>query len=307
MYDQIAANKRDSLLLLMGVMLLLLGIGYVFARAEGLPAEFGLAAAACVGVVAWLMAYFGGSSMVLAVSGARHVTHDEAPQLFNVVEEMSLASGVPMPKVYIIDDTAPNAFATGRSPETASVAITMGLLQKLSRDELQGVMAHEMSHVRNFDTRLLLLLAVLVGGIVLAADGFWRISYFGGGRRSRDNDNGGGQLQWLFLVLAVALAILAPIFAKMLEMAVSRQREYLADASAALITRYPAGLASALEKISADPEPLEAANRATQHLYIVNPLKGATQKAGLFDTHPPIEERVRRLRAMESQTTKGSE
>ncbi|HEY3411582.1 MAG TPA: M48 family metallopeptidase [Armatimonadota bacterium] len=301
MYDQIAANKRDSGLLLIGVMLLLLGIGYVFARAEGLPVEFGLFAAACVGVVAWLTAYFGGSSMLLAASSARQISHEDAPQLFNVVEEMSIAAGLPMPKVYIIDDSAPNAFATGRSPETASLAITTGLLEKLSRDELQGVMAHEMSHVRNFDTRLMMLLAVLVGGIVLAADAFWRISYFGGGRRRDRDSDGGGQLQLLFMVLAIALAILAPIFAKMLEMAVSRQREYLADASAALITRYPAGLAAALEKISADPEPLEAANRATQHLYIVNPLKGATQKAaGLFDTHPPIEERVRRLRAMES-------
>jgi len=303
MYDQIAANKRDSVLLLAGVMLLLLGIGYVFARAEALPPEFGLLVAACVGVVAWLMAYFGGSSMVLAASNARQVTHDTSPQLFNVVEEMALASGLPMPKVYVIDDPAPNAFATGRSPETASLAITTGLLQKLNRDELQGVMAHEMSHVRNFDTRLMMLLTVLVGGIVLAADAFWRISYFGGGRRSRDDDSGGGQLQMLFFVLAIVLAILAPIFAKLLEMAVSRQREYLADASAALITRYPEGLASALEKISADPAPLQAANRATQHLYIVSPLKGAAQKAaGLFDTHPPIEDRVRRLRAMEGQS-----
>lgn len=302
MYDQIAANKRDSVLLLAGVMLLLLGIGYVFARAERIPPEFGLIVAAGVGVVAWLMAIFGGSSMVLAASNARQVTHDTSPQLFNVVEEMALASGLPMPKVYVIDDPAPNAFATGRNPETASLAITTGLLQKLNRDELQGVMAHEMSHVRNFDTRLMILLAVLVGGIVMAADVFWRISYFGGGRRSRDDDNGGGQMQMLFFVLAIVLAILAPIFARLLEMAVSRQREYLADASAALITRYPEGLACALEKISADPTPLQAANRATQHLYIVNPLKGAAQKAaGLFDTHPPIEDRVRRLRAMEGR------
>lgn len=303
MYDQIAANKRDSLLLLTGVMLLLLGIGYVFARAERLPPEFGLFAAACVGVVAWLTAYFGGSSMVLAAANAKEVSHDHAPQLYNVVEEMAIASGLPMPKVYVIDDPSPNAFATGRSPETASLAITRGLLEKLNRDELQGVMAHEMSHVRNFDTRLMVLLAVLVGGIVLGADLYWRSSFWGfGGRRNRDNDSGGGQLQLLFFVLALVLAILAPIFAKMLEMAVSRHREYLADASAALITRYPEGLASALEKIGADGTPLQSANRATQHLYIVNPLKGAAQAAaGMFDTHPPIADRVRRLRAMEGQ------
>ncbi|HEY3269551.1 MAG TPA: M48 family metalloprotease [Armatimonadota bacterium] len=301
MYDQIARNKRDSLLLVAAVFGLLIALGYVFARAENAPWEIGVGAAVVAGMVASTAAYYGGSSVILSVSGAREIAHDDSPQLFNVVEEMSIAAGLPMPKVYVIDDSAPNAFATGRSPETAAIAITTGLLTKLNRDELQGVIAHEMSHIKNFDTRLLMLLAILVGGIVLLCDLFWRINRWGpaGRGRDRDRDSGSGQWQLVFFAIALVLAILAPFFAKLLEMAVSRHREYLADASAALLTRYPDGLASALQKISSDPEPLEAANRATQHLYIVNPVKALEGKtAGLFDTHPPIEERIARLRGM---------
>jgi heat shock protein HtpX len=203
-----------------------------------------------------------------------------------------------MPAVYVIDDTAPNAFATGRDPAHASVAITTGLMQKLSRDELQGVMAHELSHVGNRDILYATMVGILVGSIAMMSDFFLRSFFWGGGRRRR-SDGEGGVAGLVLLVVAIALAVLAPICAKLLQLAVSRQREYLADASAAKLTRYPEGLASALEKISGDREVLEVANRATQHLYIVNPIKPFEKRASsLFSTHPPIMDRIARLRAM---------
>jgi heat shock protein HtpX len=219
---------------------------------------------------------------------------------------MSIAAGVPMPSVYIIDDSAPNAFATGRDPQHASVAITTGLLEKLDREELQGVIGHELSHVRNYDIRFTLLVGVLVGSIALLADMFLRYGFwtgFGGrGRRSSGSGEGGGGLQAIVLVLAIVLAILAPIMARLVQLAVSRQREYLADASSVDLTRNPVGLETALMKIAADQEPLEVANRATQHLYIVNPMKKLSDRGmGLFSTHPPILDRVNRLRAMYGQ------
>jgi heat shock protein HtpX len=243
------------------------------------------------------VSYYAGGRIVLAASRAQEVTHDEAPQLFNVVEEMAIAGGLPMPKVYIIKDSAPNAFATGRDPEHASVAVTSGLLEKLNRDELQGVIAHEMSHVGNFDIRYAMLVGILVGTTVLISDFFLRSLWFGGGRRRE----GGGQAQIIMIIVAVVLAILAPIFARLLQLSISRQREYLADASAVRLTRNPKGLADALQKISGDREVLEAANRATAHLYIVNPVKGFEKRAkGLFSTHPPIQERIQILRFMET-------
>jgi heat shock protein HtpX len=241
--------------------------------------------------------YFGGDQLVLASSGAKEVDPTSAPQLMNVVQEMAIAAGVPMPKVYVIDDSAPNAFATGRDPKHASVAITSGLLQKLDREELQGVLGHEMSHVRNFDIRFGLLVAVLVGSIALLADMFLRFTWFGGGR-SRNDRNGGGAAAIVF-ILAIVLAILAPIFARLVQLAVSRQREYLADASSVELTRNPHGIERALAKIAADQEVLESANRATAHLYFTNPIKKFESRAsGMFSTHPPIVDRINRLRQL---------
>src|ERR687886_1039612 len=299
--DRIAVNKRNSLLLIAAFLALITVFGYIIGYAWlGNPAEavFGLALALVVGTVSGLATYYGGDRMVLAASHAREVTHDEAPVLFNVVEEMSIAAGLPMPKVYIIDDTAPNAFATGRDPEHASVAVTSGLLEKMNRDELQGVIAHEMSHVGNFDIRYAMLVGILVGTTVLISDFFLRGLWFGGGRR---REGGGGQAQLIMIAIAIVLAILAPIFARLLQLSISRQREYLADASAVQLTRNPKALADALQKISGDQEVLEVANRATAHLYIVNPIKKFEKRArGLFSTHPPIEERIKILRSMET-------
>jgi heat shock protein HtpX len=233
------------------------------------------------------------------VSLAQEVDETSAPQLLNVVREMSLAANVPMPKVYLIDDTAPNAFATGRDPKHASVAITTGLLQKLDREELQGVMGHELSHVRNFDIRFALLVGVLVGSIALLADFFLRFTFWGGGRRSNNNDRGGGGAQAIFFVIAIILSILAPIAARLVQLAVNRQREYLADASSVQLTRNPYGIERALAKISSDQEVLEVANRATQHMYFTNPIKKFEERAsGLFSTHPATLDRINRLREL---------
>jgi heat shock protein HtpX len=252
--------------------------------------------------------FFGGADLVLSISGAHEISHDDDPQLFNVVEELSIAAGLPMPKVYLIDDPAPNAFATGRDPKHAVIAVTAGLRAKLTRDELQGVIAHEMSHVRNYDIRYSMLVAVMVGTIVMLADFFLRSLWFTGGRRSDrdDRDSKGGGAQVIFLIIAIVLAILAPILAKLIQMAVSRHRESLADASSVELTRNPLGLAHALQKIAADPDPLASANRGTQHLYIVNPLRKAGDwSSDLMATHPPIEERINKLLAMAHQYPAG--
>ena len=305
--ERIARNRRNSLLLIAAFLALIAVFGYVIGYAwlgNPVRALAGLAFALVIGVIAGLISYYGGDRMVLAASRAREITHDDAPVLFNVVEEMSIAAGIPMPKVYIVDDTAPNAFATGRSPEHATVAVTSGLLEKLDRDELQGVMAHEMSHVANFDIRYSMLVGILVGTTVLISDFFLRGLWFGGGRgggRRGGGDNGGGQLQLIMMLVAIVLAILAPLFARLLQLSISRQREFLADATAVRLTRNPKGLADALQKISGDREVLEAANRATAHLYIVNPIKKFEKRSkGLFSTHPPIEERIQILRAIEA-------
>lgn len=303
--DRISANKRNSLLLIAVFIAFVAVFGYVIGFAwigDPAGALFGLVLAFVVGTISGLVTYYGGARMVLGASRAREVTHEEAPVLYNVVEEMTIASGLPMPKVYIIDDSAPNAFATGRDPEHASVAVTAGLLEKLDRDELQGVMAHEMSHVGNFDIRYAMLVGVLVGTTVLISDFFLRSLWFGGGRRMGGNrGGGGGQIQLIMMLVGILLAVVAPIFARLLQLSISRQREYLADATAVKLTRNPKGLADALEKISGDKEVLEAANRATAHLYIANPIKKFEKRAkGIFSTHPPIEERVQILRSLES-------
>ena len=235
---------------------------------------------------------------MLAVSGAREVDETSAPQLLNVVQELAIAANVPMPKVYIIDDTAPNAFATGRDPQHASVAITTGLLEKLDREELQGVIGHEMSHVRNLDIRFSLIVGVMVGAIAILADFFLRFTFWGGvsGRRP-SRDSGGNGIQAVIMIVAIVLAILAPIISRFIQLAVSRQREYLADASSVELTRNPYGLERALAKIGSDQEVLEVANRGTQHMYFTNPIKKfEARSTGLMGTHPAILDRINRLR-----------
>jgi heat shock protein HtpX len=302
-YDQIAANRRNAFLLALLVVLILGALGFSIGYAvTGDPAgAIGTTLFAVVlGVVMALASYFAGDQLVLASSGAREVDETTAPQLLNVVKEMAIAANIPMPKTYVIDDSAPNAFATGRDPKHASIAVTTGLLDKLDREELQGVIGHELSHVRNFDIRFSLIVGVLVGSIALLSDFFLRFTFWGGGRRSDSRDRGGGGgLQVVMMVVALVLAVLAPIAARMVQLAVSRQREYLADSSSVQITRNPYGLERALAKISADREVLEVANRATQHLYFSNPIKKFEQRSsGLFSTHPPIVERINRLREL---------
>ena len=258
------------------------------------PAVIGLG----VGGILAFWSYRAGAGAILAMSGAKPMQKEDDPQLWNVVEELTIAAGVPMPRIYLINDTAMNAFATGRGPRNAVVAITKGLRDRLNRDELQGVLAHEMSHVRNYDIRFAMLLAVMVGLLALVADGFRRSLWWGGGRR-RSSDRDGGAATAVFAILAIVLSMVAPLIGKLIQLAASREREYLADASAIELTRNPEGLASALEKLGSDQEVLEVANRATQHLYIVNPFKPfETRAKGLLSTHPPLEDRVRRIREL---------
>jgi heat shock protein HtpX len=303
-YNQVAENKRKSFLLALVVVALFGALGFSIGYAiSGDPSGALVAMAIALGIGSAIAvgSYFGGDSVVLGVSGAKEVNPADAPQLMNVVQELALAANVPMPKVYIIDDTAPNAFATGRDPKHASVAITSGLLEKLDREELQGVIGHELSHVRNLDIRFAMIVGVLVGSIALLADFFLRFTFWGGGRSSsRDNDKGGGGgLQVVFFVIAIVLSIVAPIVARFVQLAVNRQREYLADASSVGLTRNPYGLERALAKISEDKEVLEVANRATQHMYFTNPIKKFEQRSsGLFSTHPPTLDRINRLREL---------
>ncbi len=294
-YDAVAANRWRTIALVVAFAGILTALGYavgeVFAPGGGValvPAALGLSG------VSAAASYFAGDKLVLAQSHARELTANEEPQLRNIVETLSIGMGIDPPRIFLIDDTAPNAFATGRDPKHASIAVTRGLLDKLDRTETEGVIAHELSHIGNRDIRVMLLVVVLVGTIALLSDWMLRSFAWGGGRRGRDRGGGG-----VILIAALVLAILTPIIATLIQLAVSRQREYLADASGALLTRYPPGLASALRKIAADKEALEVANKATASLYIANPLKDAPRALdGLFDTHPPIAERIRRLESM---------
>ncbi len=303
-HQQIGANRRRSLVLVVMVaaLLALLGFAIGFGTTGTLEGAYvAIAIALVVTTLLTLGSYFGGDGLVLAATRAQPVTEAQAPQLLNVVRELAMAANLPMPRVYLIQDSAPNAFATGRDPKHASVAITTGLLEKLDREELQGVMGHELSHVRNLDIRFTLLVGVLVGSIALLADFFLRMTFWGGMGRSsrRESSGGGGGLQVIVFVLGIILAMLAPIFANLVKLAVSRQREYLADASSVELTRNPYGLQRALAKIAADTEVLEVANRATQHLYIVNPIKKfEARAAGLTSTHPPVLDRINRLRVL---------
>lgn len=250
-------------------------------------------------IVYAIFSYYASTNIVLSISGAHEVTKQEEWEFVRRVENLCIGAGLPMPKTWVLEDSAPNAFATGRDPNHSHIVVTRGLLDKLEPIELEGVLSHELSHIGNYDIRLMTLVTVLVGIIALVSDLFLRFTMFGGGRRRGNSDRGGGQIQIIFLVLAILGAILAPIIAQAIRFAVSRRREYLADASGALLCRNPEALARALEKISSDPEPLEAANKATAHLYIANPLKEhASFLNNMFDTHPPIEERIRQLRSM---------
>lgn len=306
-HDLIAANRRNSVLLvaafavLISVTVYAIGVFLAGGDLRGGIAPAAIALVAAGGLS--LGALFGGANAILGMSRARKIAKQDDPQLYNVVEEISIAAGIPMPALYVIDDTALNAFATGRDPRHAAVAITSGLRERLTRDELQGVLAHEISHVRNYDIRFSMLLAVLVGFLVLVCDVFRRSLWWGGGRSRRRSssgrERGGGGAGALIVILAIVLSIVAPLLARLIQLAASRQREYLADASAVELTRYPAGLAGALEKLGNDREVLEVANRATQHLYIVNPIKPFEKRAqGLFSTHPPLQDRIARLRAL---------
>ena len=302
-YQQIRQNKVRSVLLMLAIVVILgvLGyfVGFFFVSDPAgaiifIPLAIGLAVLLSVG------AFFGGDSLVLSVSRAKRISDQEQPQLLNVVRELSLAANIPEPKVYLIDDSAPNAFATGRDPEHASIAVTSGLLEKLDREELQGVIGHELAHVANYDIRFSLLVGVLVGSIALLAGMMTRFWFFGGARRSGRGGGGGGGMLIFFLGLLVA--ILAPIFARLVQMSVNRQREFLADATSVELTRNPYGLERALAKLAADTEKLEVANEATQHLYVVNPVKKLEKSAsGLFSTHPAIVDRINRLRRMTGQ------
>jgi len=270
---------------------------YVFSKAfgYGLPlVGFALILAGFTSIGS----YYYSDKLVLATTGATQIEKKDNPELFRIVENLSIGDGLPMPKIYIMNEPSPNAFATGRDPVHGVLCVTTGLLDKLNKIELEGVVAHELSHVRNYDTRLMGIVAILVGFIAIAANFFMRSLWFGGNRRDRE---GGGNLQLIFLVIGIVFAILSPIIATLIQLAVSRKREFLADASGALLTRYPEGLANALEKISSDTTPVASASNANAHLFIVNPFKGKDAKAwfsSLFNTHPPTEERIKILRSM---------
>jgi len=296
-YDQIASNKFRSAVLIAVFAMLVLALGWVFGQAT----DFGYAGVVIAAIVAFAMtwgSYWYSDKIVLAMSKARPVDKAREPYIVNTIEGLAIAAGLPVPRTYVIDDPAPNAFATGRNPEHAAIAVTTGLIEKLDRLELEGVIAHELSHVKNYDTLVQTLAAVLAGTVVLISDWMIRSFWWGGGRRRSDGE-GGGQVQLVFMLVGIALAILAPVFAALIQMAISRRREYLADASSALLTRYPSGLANALRKIAADTNKLGVANKATESLYIYNPLKDYRGGMNsLFNTHPPIEERIQRLEAM---------
>ncbi len=303
MWEQIRSNQIRSVVLVIGLGVLLVLLGYFLGLYFFDSAVGGLVIAIAVWAMMSLFGYFQGDSLLLSMSRARKISRDDHPRLYNIVEEMKIASGLEkVPDIYIIDDPALNAFATGRDPNRASVAITSGLLQKLNRDELQGVIGHELSHIKNRDVLLMAMCSVLLGTIVILA---WYGSRFlifgnmGGSRRSSSSRGGGGQAQIIILAVALVFMILAPIMAQLIYLAVSRKREYLADASSALYTRYPEGLASALEKLGASTGQLKSANQATAPMYIVNPFRQQGLKASdLSSTHPPISERIRILRAM---------
>ncbi len=290
LYTQSDRNTRNTYILMSVFLIFVIAMGWVFSEAMG--SSLILYFAVIFSILMSVGSYWYSDKIVLKMSKARLVEFDDNKELYRLIENLCITAGLPLPKIYIIDDTAPNAFATGRDPEHAVIAVTSGLLQKLNRSELEGVIAHELSHIGNRDILLATVVVVLVGIVALLADFFRYSLWFGGG--NRDNNRGGG---WIVIV-AILLSILAPFFALLIQLAISRKREFLADADAALLTRYPEGLASALRKISADSEKLEVANRATAHLYFANPFKGK-KVSKLLMTHPPVEERIASLTGMD--------
>lgn len=293
MYSAIAANKRKTVLIMAVFFLLVGGLALLFGS---LYNDYAITTAVVIFAVFYAVwGYFGASKLALAINGAHEIVKKDNPRLWHTVENLCITSGLPMPKVYIIDDSGLNAFATGRDPSHSSVVVTVGLLDALSDTELEGVLAHELGHVKNYDIRVSMIAFALVAVVSLLCDFFWRLSFWGGG----DNDDNGLAGNYL-AVLGIVALIISPIAASLLQLAISRKREYLADATGALTTRYPEGLASALEKIKAHGSNLKRQNTSTAHLFIANPLKGKSI-ASIFSTHPPIEERIRILRTMDKK------
>lgn len=297
-YQNIGSNKRDTFVIMVFFVAVTCFIGWFVGNYfyDGSGISF-LSFALIIAGFSGLFSYYSSDKVVLAVSKAKEVTPQEAPDLHNLVENMCIASGIPKPKVYIIDDSSMNAFATGRDPQHSTICFTSGIIHRLDKRELEGVVAHEMSHIGNFDTRLMCIVTILVGTISLLADWFTRGLFFRGRRRSSSSE---GELGGILFLVGLVLLILSPFVATLIKLAVSRKREFLADSTAALITRYPRGLADALRKISQDTEILEVANSATAHLYITDPVRNKIKSSvsNLFDTHPPIEERIKRLKSM---------
>lgn len=302
MYEQIAANKRRTALLMLGAVVFLGLVGYAIGQLTG-GGPTGLVLALAVAIAMSLGSYYAGDRIVLASVRAREVTPEEEPRLHNVVEGLAIAAGIPKPRVYVVPERAPNAFATGRDPEHASIAVTRGLLETMNRVELEGVIAHEMAHVLDRDILVGTVVATLVGAAVLLSELFMRAWWWGGLGRRRGDERGGGPVELVLFALGLLMLILAPIVGQIIKLAVSRNREFLADAQGALLTRYPPGLASALRKIArASGIPMRSANNATAHLWLAQPSRVEGERMGLlerlFSTHPPIEERIRRLEEM---------
>lgn len=297
LYNHSDLNARKTWILISVFFIAIIGIGWVFSYAMESPGILYLAV--FISFIMSFVSYWWSDKIVLSMSGAHEISFNDNKELYRIVENLCITAGLPVPKIYIIKDTAPNAFATGRDPKHAVVAVTQGLLNKLERSELEGVIAHELSHIGNRDILLATVVTVLVGVVVLLADFFRRYLWWGGGRRRSSSREGDDRLKMILMILAIVLSILAPLFAYLMQFAISRKREFKADADGALLTRYPEGLARALEKISADQEPLEVANRATAHMYIASPFKGNKKKGFFvkaFMTHPPVEERIAALR-----------
>jgi heat shock protein HtpX len=298
LYNQSDKNTRLTWIYISGFLVFVIGVGYVFAGAMGNSTI--LYGAVLFSIVMSFGSYWWSDKIVLAMSSAKEVKHQDNPQIYHLVENLCITAGLPVPRIYIIQDSAMNAFATGRDPEHGVICLTTGIISRLEKTELEGVIAHELSHIGNRDILIATVIVILVGFVTLLADWFRHWAFWGG--RSRDNDSGGGNIRIILMVIAVILSILAPIASVLMQLAISRKREFLADADGALLTRYPEGLASALQKISGDTEKLESANRATAHLFIANPFKGRSNKgflAKIFMTHPPIDERIAKLRGMD--------
>lgn len=296
LYSQAASNVRKTFILMAFFLILIIAVGWLFSRVYNNPSFLYIAAA--IAFTQSFVSYYFSDKIALAMNGAHPIAKADNPELYRIVENLTISSGLPMPKVYIIDEMQPNAFATGRDEKHAVVAVTRGLLERLDKSELEGVIAHELSHIKNKDILLSTVVVVLVGIISLISDFFLRMSFFGTGSRDRDDNNSGGAV---WMVFGIVAAILAPLAATLIQLAISRKREFLADASGALMTRYPEGLASALQKISGDPTPMNNANASTAHMFISSPFKGKKSSnwlATLFMTHPPAEERIRALLGM---------